>query len=189
MSKEQITELLLRWSEGDSDAFDRLVPLVYQPLRGIAQRHLASERANHTLQPTALVHEAYLKLMNQDRTSWQNRAHFFAITARLIRRILMDYGRKISRKKRGGSKIFVVLDEDLPISAGGNTEAQELEDALQRLAVKSPRAAQILELRYYGGLTIKETAEVMDVSIATVRNDTQAARAWLARALGSREDE
>ena len=172
--------MLREWSNGKEEVLDSLLPLVYAELHRQAERYLRRERRNHTLQTTALVHEAYLKLIDQREVNWQNRAHFFAIAAQAMRRILVDYARERQRKKRGGS------DEDLPLEtaalavAGGRTvDLVALDEALTRLAGFAERQARIVELRYFSGLSIEETAEALRLSPATVKSDWRTAKAWL----------
>ena len=175
-----VTILLQRMREGDGDAVNRLIPLVLAELRQLAQHYLRSERAGHTLQPTALVNEAYLRLVGDQARSWQNRAHFIGVTASLMRRILIDQARRHRAKKRGGGELLVEIDGKRD---GFQFERMEemlaLNDALDRLEKLSPRQRQVIELRYFGGLTLEETAEAMNVSIVTVRRDWMVARAWL----------
>lgn len=178
----EITRMLQEWSGGKQEALDALLPLVYAELRRQASRYLRGERAGHTLQTTALIHEAYLKLVDQRAVNWQNRAHFFGIAALAMRRILVDYARKKHRAKRGG------IGEDLPLEAAALAVSQErsvnlvaLDEALERLAEFDERQARIVELRYFSGLTIEETAEVLRLSPATVKNDWNVAKAWLRR--------
>jgi RNA polymerase sigma factor (TIGR02999 family) len=179
-----ITALLHRWQEGDGDALERLMPLVYAELRRMASRYLARERGGHTLQSTALVHEAYLKLVDQRRVGWQSRAHFFGLAAQLMRRILVDHARRARRLKRGSGAAVVQLDE-----AGGcdaraaadPVDALTLDRALRELEAVDARQARIVELRFYGGLTVDEAAGVLELSPATVKREWAMARAWLYR--------
>lgn len=177
-----ITELLREVAAGSSGAVDRLIPLVYQELRLLASGYLHGERPDHTLQTTGLVHEAYLKLVDQRRTTWKNRRHFFGIAAQAMRRILVDHARRRRSAKRDFGQP-VVLDEDI---AGARAEEDILgvDEALSRLAVLDERQARIVELRYFAGLTIDETAEALDISPATVKREWLSARAWLQRELG-----
>jgi len=177
---KEITLMLQQWGGGKQEALDALLPLVYEELRRQASRYLRRERAGHTLQTTALIHEAYLKLIDQRTVNWQNRAHFFGIAAQAMRRILVDYARGKHRAKRGGS------GEDLPLEAAALIVSQErkidlvaLDEALERLAEFDARQARIVELRYFSGLTIEETAEVLRISPATVKSDWNVAKAWL----------
>jgi RNA polymerase sigma factor (TIGR02999 family) len=180
-----ITRLLQEWRVGRSDALERLVPLVYRELHGLAARHLVRERAAHTLQPTALVHEAYLRLSKTALPDWQDRAHFFAVAAKVMRRILVDHARQRGRIKRGSAAPVVPLDDVDP--AGGAAidpvDALALDGALSRLEDQDAQQAQVVELRFFGGLTVEETAEVMGVSSGTVKRDWVVARAWLYREL------
>ncbi|MCC9607109.1 sigma-70 family RNA polymerase sigma factor [Blastopirellula sp. JC732] len=179
MSDETI-QLLAALSRGETDAAEKLLPLVYNELKGIAARQMQRERADHTLQPTALVHEAYLKLIDQNRVEWQGRAHFCAIAANVMRRILVDYARQKNAAKRGAGAQKIAIDEDLtPDQTSRDVDLVALDDALERLTALNPRHARIVELRYFGGLTVEETAAALDVSPSTVKNDWRAAKAWL----------
>jgi RNA polymerase sigma-70 factor, ECF subfamily len=178
-----ITRLLIGWSRGDRAAFDELVPLVYGELHQVAAARLRRERANHTLQPTALVHEAYVRLVEQQRVRWRNRGHFFAIASRLMRRILVDHARAQGAAKRGGAARTVSLDDAGDIAAQAEVPLLALEDALARLETIDPLQGQIVELRYFGGLTIDETAAVIHVSPSTVGREWNVAKAWLYREL------
>jgi len=172
--------MLKDWSEGDAKVLDNLMPLVYEELRRQASRYLRKERANHTLQTTALIHEAYLKLIDQKSVEWQNRSHFFAIASTAMRRILVDYARERHREKRGGSAENLPLDEALQISSDEKSvDLIALDEALNRLAKLDKRQAKVVELRYFSGLSIDETAEILGVSNATVRLDWNLAKAWL----------
>jgi RNA polymerase sigma factor (TIGR02999 family) len=186
-SRQDITRILLAWREGDDSALERLMPLVYDELRRLARRYMGRQRPGHTLQTTALVNEAYLRLVDANQVRWQDRAHFFAVSARLMRRVLVDFARARDNLKRGGGARRVTLDDDLAVANGEVTDVVALDDALTRLAGLDPRQAQIVELRYFGGLTEEETAEALGVSVRTVRRDWVLARAWLFREL-SRED-
>jgi RNA polymerase sigma factor (TIGR02999 family) len=177
---QEITRMLQEWSGGKQEALDALLPLVYEELRRQASRYLRRERAGHTLQTTALIHETYLKLIDQREVNWQNRAHFFSIAAQAMRRILVDYARQRHREKRGG------IGEDLPIEAAALAVSGErsidlvaLDEALTRLAAFDERQARIVELRYFSGLSVEETAEALRISPATVKNDWRTAKAWL----------
>ena len=175
-----ITQLLKEWSNGKSSVLEDLMPLVYDELRRQAVRFLQKERGNHTLQATALIHEAYLKLIGQKEVEWQNRKHFFAIASTAMRRILVDYARERQREKRGGSAENLPLDEAFKISSSEkNIDLIALDEALNRLAKMNARQARVVELRYFSGLSNDETAEVLGVSNATVRNDWNIAKAWL----------
>lgn len=182
--QHDVTQLLLEWSDGDGDALDHLMPLVYEELRGVAHRYMRRERNDHTLSTTALVHEAYLKLVDQHRVQWQNRAHFFAIAAQAMRRILLMYARKRKAAKRGGGQAPAALDENMLVSDDRIEEIVALDEALTRLAAMDERLARVVEYRYFGGLTIDETAEVMGLSSATIKRDWRTARAWLFREMG-----
>ena len=182
---EDITQLLHAWRGGNREALDRLMPLVYQELRLVASRHLAGERSA-TLQTTALVNEAYLKLIEQRRVDWQNRAHFFAIAARLMRRILIDEARRRTRDRRGGGEVPVPMDElplAAPASAVDTLDLLELDRALDRLEALDPNQARIVELRFFGGLTVEETAEAVGMSPSTIKREWAIAKGWLHREL------
>jgi len=177
---ENVTELLQQWQDGDQEALDRLLPLVYDELRRQAHRYLRRERANHTLQTTALINEAYLKLVDQRAVQWQNRAHFFGIAAQAMRRILVDYARTKNREKRGGAIPDLPLDEVLLVAATGQSiDLLALDEALTRLALIDEQQARVVELKYFSGLSIEETAEALGISPATVKRDWQMAKAWL----------
>jgi RNA polymerase sigma-70 factor, ECF subfamily len=183
-NSEQITGLLKDWSEGNQAAFDQLMPLVYDELHRQAARYLRKERAGHTLQTTALIHEAYLKLLGHTQIEWQNRTHFFALASTAMRRILVDYARERNREKRGGSRENVPLDEGLQISANEKSvDLIALDEALERLEKLDARQARVVELRYFSGLSLDQTAEVLGVSRATVRSDWSFAKVWLLREL------
>jgi RNA polymerase sigma factor (TIGR02999 family) len=174
----QVTDLLVAWSEVDKQAYDRLVPLVYDELHRLAHRYMSGERAGHTLQTTALVDEAYLRLVNQ-KVRWQNRSHFFGIAAEVMRRILVDYARQGRYAKRGGGAQKVELDEAMLMARERSSELIALDDALKRLAEFDERKSRVVELRFFGGLTVDETAKVLGVSPNTVDRDWSTARAWL----------
>jgi RNA polymerase sigma factor (TIGR02999 family) len=179
----EITQTLIRYSRGDAAALDVLLPAVYDELRRLAAAQLQHERPGHTLQPTALAHEAFLRLVNQRDVSWKNRAHFLGLAAQAMRRILADHARRRRAEKRGGDAVRVTMEEsDLP-GAPPDLMADDLDAALEDLARLEPRHARIVELRFFGGLTIEETAEVVGVSPATVKRDWLLARAWLYREL------
>jgi RNA polymerase sigma factor (TIGR02999 family) len=180
----EITELLLGAQAGSAGATDRLLPLLYQELKRLAAGYLRAERADHTLQTTGLVHEAYLRLVDQTRTTWHNRAHFFGIAAQAMRRILVDHARRRQAGKRDGGRA-VTLEEDLAADEGDSGEVLAVHAALERLAELDPRQARLVELRYFAGLTIEETAESLGVSPATVKRDWLSAKAWLQRELSS----
>jgi len=176
---QEVTGLLLDWSNGDRNAYDRLVPLVYDELHRLAHRHMKRERQGHTLQTSALVDEAYLRLVDQRNVRWQNRTHFFAIAAELMRRILVDYARKQGRAKRGGGTQAVPLDEAGLMSPERSPDLVALDEALNELAKFDPRKARVVELRFFGGLDVNETAAALDVHPNTVIKDWSLAKAWL----------
>lgn len=176
-----VTNLLLRWGGGDRQALDALAPLVYDELRKLAGRYLRRERMDHTLQSTALVHEAYLRLIDQRNVRWQNRAQFFGLAAELIRRILVDHARAKQAAKRGGTAFKLTLDEALDASVARDLDLVRLDDVLQGLAKIDPQQSRVVELRFFAGLTIDETAEVLGISPATVKRDWLVAKAWLRR--------
>jgi RNA polymerase sigma factor (TIGR02999 family) len=180
---ENVNQLLRDWSKGNQQALEELLPLIYNELRQLAHNFLYRERPGHTLQTTALVHEAYLKLIDQRDARWQNRAHFFAIAAQAMRRILIDSARSHAAMKRGGPQEKLSLDEVPDISLEPNTRLLALDEAMNRLAEIDPEQSRIVELRYFGGLTIEETAEVTNLSPATVKREWSMARAWLHQAL------
>jgi RNA polymerase sigma-70 factor (ECF subfamily) len=187
VDSKEITELLNRVAPGDATALDRLLPVVYDELRRLAARHLSAERAGHTLQPTALAHEAYLKLVGQRESRWQNRAHFLGVAARVMRRILVDYARQRKAEKRGGGEAPVSLDTSTMIEERPQLAFDDLDHALNDLARLSERQAHVVELRYFGGLTLEETGEVLGISVVTVKRDWAVARAWLYRELTGSE--
>ncbi|MCM3869406.1 MAG: sigma-70 family RNA polymerase sigma factor [Pyrinomonadaceae bacterium] len=183
-SPPDITQMLIDWSNGDQEALDRLMPVVYAELRRQAARHLRHERPGHTLQPTDLIHEAYLRLIDQKNVRWQNRAHFYAVAAQSMRRILVDHARRRHRAKRGGSGIALPLEEGLLVATGkSEVDLLDLDEALTRLAAIDVRQSQIVELRFFSGLSIEETAAVIGVSRTTVKDDLNMAKAWLRREL------
>lgn len=183
-----VTELLVRWRDGDREALETLMPLVYAELRRLAHHYLQQERSDHTLQSTALVHEAYLRLAGQNPPQWQNRAHFFGIAARVMRQILVEYARGHNAAKRGGVGAYTLaLDEALEIQQKTNVDVVALDDALERLSELDPQQSRIVELRFFGGLTIEDTSEVMGISPATVKRDWTSARAWLHREIAGNE--
>ena len=186
-SSENITRLLLAWGNGNTAALDELMPLVYDELRRIAKNYMRGQRGGHTLQTTALVNEAYLKLIDSSRVNWQNRTHFFAISAQLMRRVLVDFARAKRSLKRGGERIQITLDEKIEEPFEKETDLIELDEALQTLAEMNPRQSQIVELRYFGGLSEEEIAETLNISTRTVRRDWNVARAWLYRELSQNE--
>lgn len=183
-STEQVTGILLAWGQGDEAALDKLMPLVYSELKRLAHHYLKGERAGHVLQTTDLVNEAYLRLIDSQSVQWQNRAHFFAIAAQLMRRVLVDAARKRNFQKRGGGALQVSLNEALPLGNQRGPDLVALDDALQTLAAFDPRKCKVVELRFFGGLSVKETAEVLQVSQDTVMRDWSLARAWLLNQLG-----
>ncbi len=183
-SGTDITRLLREAADGDRDSLDHLVPLLYQHLRRLAHHRLHAERSGHTLNTTALVHEAYLELVDVDHTRWRDRAHFLAAASRVMRHLLVDYARARNAKKRGGEWVQAELEPDELLLSEEHAEAvEELDGALERLAELSPRKARLLEQRYFGGLKLEECAEALGVSLATVKNDLKLGRAWLAREL------
>lgn len=181
MSLPDVTQILKEVSDGDKDAPARLMPLVYDELRRLASHYLRQERSDHTLQPTALVHEAYLKLIDQTRVDWQSRAHFVGVAAQSMRRILVDHARSHQASKRGGLQQKLALDEAIDYSQSRDVDLVALDDALNTLAEFDQRQSRIVELRFFGGLTIEETAEALGVSPATVKVDWSMAKAWLRR--------
>jgi RNA polymerase sigma factor (TIGR02999 family) len=176
-----VTQLLRAWGQGDLQARDELLPLVYRELKRRASGYLRHERPDHTLQPTALVHEAYVRLVGQDRVSWQNRNHFFGIAAQMMRRVLVDHARALRAAKRPGAAVKVTLDEGVAAVAPRDCELLLLDDALRELAVIDPRQARIVELRYFGGLSEQDVADILSLSRTTVTREWQTARAWLYR--------
>jgi len=188
-SPPDVTRLLLAWSDGDETALQRLMPLVYSELRRLAERYMGRERADHTLQTTALINETYLRLVGARDVHWQNRAHFYAVSAGAMRRILVDFARARKNLKRGGGARPVPLDEQVLAGVTRSADLLALDEALERLAALSPRQGRVVELRYFGGMTEQEIAEVLHVSSRTVRNDWQLARAWLHRELGRRTND
>ncbi|MGH7469607.1 MAG: sigma-70 family RNA polymerase sigma factor [Longimicrobiales bacterium] len=182
-STDDISSLLTAWNEGDREALDRLFPVVYRELRRIAHRQLRGERPGHTLSTTALVHEAYFKLVQLDRIQWQNRAQFFAIAARAMRRILVDYALARRRKKRGGGQPMLPLDDVIIMVNSQADELVAVDQALQRLEAIDVRHARVVECRVFAGMSVEETAEALNISAATVKRDWALARAWLNREL------
>jgi RNA polymerase sigma-70 factor, ECF subfamily len=174
-----VTELLIHWCNGDESVPDKLFPLVYKELKAIARRHLRKESPGHTLQTTALVNEAYLRLVDQKRVHWKNRAHFLAVAAQMMRRILIDHARGHARLRRGGKMRMLSLDEALTVSDDRASELLALDDALNNLAKLDPRRGRVVELRFFGGLSNEEIGEVMQISPNTVTRDWNMARAWL----------
>lgn len=180
-SPQEVTQLLADWGKGDRSALDKLFPLVHSELRRIAQRQMSQERPGHTLQATALVNEAYLKLSGQQGFDWQNRAHFFAVCAQVMRHILIDHARAHARDKRGGGAVKVSLNDALVVVEDQNAHFIALDEALRVLERLDPQKGKIVELRYFGGLSVEEAAEVMNISPRTVRREWQRAKAWLYR--------
>ncbi len=185
ISQQRVTELLAQWSNGDNAALVVLTPLIYEELRRLAHHQMAGQRSDHTLQTTALVNEAYLRLADQTNPNWQDRAHFFAVAARAMRQIVVDYARSYQSQKRGGGALKIELDEAALVSPGEAKEIVELHEALEELATLDSRKAEVVELKYFGGLNYDEIAEVLKVSKITVRRDWEFARAWLHRELHS----
>jgi RNA polymerase sigma-70 factor, ECF subfamily len=179
-----VTELLQQWSNGQEQALDRLLPRIHDELKKLAASYLRKERPNHTLQPTALVNEAFLKLVDQRAAKWQNRAHFFGIAAQAMRRILVDHARAHAASKRGGALRQVPLDDAHIPGPVGDVDLLALDEALTRLAAMDPQQSRIVELRFFGGLTMEETAEVMHISPATIGREWRMAKAWLSAELG-----
>ncbi|MGI9066149.1 MAG: sigma-70 family RNA polymerase sigma factor [Pyrinomonadaceae bacterium] len=182
----ELTQLLMAWSDGDRAALDKLTPLVYEELRRLAHSYMNRERKGHTLQTTALVNEAYLRLFNREEIHWQNRAHFFAIAAQLMRRILVDHARGRTSQKRGGKAQMVSLDEAAIISQERASEVIALDEALKGLALIDPQQSRIVELRFFGGLSVDETAEVLSLSPATIKREWSSAKLWLHREISKR---
>ena len=186
VSPKPVTELLRRWRHGDSTALEELLPLVYNELRRIAEHQFRRERPNHTLQPTALVHEVYLKLVDQHSIEWQNRAQFFGVAAQLIRRILVDHVRNQRTAKRGAGTLTLTLDDAVSEPARQDIDLIKLDDALLSLSRKDEQQSRVVEMRFFGGLSIEETAEALGVSPSTVKRDWAAAKAWLYRDMSTR---
>ena len=182
-SREEVTGLLRAWSEGDQTALDKLMPLIYAELHRLAKRYMGREHAGHTLQTSALVNEAYMRLVDAHGVRWQNRAHFFAVSAQIMRRILVDFARARQNLKRGGGAQQVTLDEGLVVSPEKGADLLALDEALEKLATLNPRQSRVVELRYFGGLNEEEVAEALSVSPRSVRHDWSLARAWLYREL------
>jgi RNA polymerase sigma factor (TIGR02999 family) len=185
-SAASISQLLQRWSEGDRGALDQLTPLVYAELRRMARRYMHQQHVGHTLQTTALIHEAYLRLVGQDEKHWENRAHFFGVAAQTMRHILVDYARARKMTKRGGGAHPVSLDEALTIGPERGQDLVALNDALDALAKLDERQSKVVELRFFGGLTEEEISEVLKVSTRTVRSDWRLARSWLLREMSKK---
>lgn len=179
-----ITHLLKEWSDGDERALERLTPLVYEELRHQAARYLRRERPGHTLQTTGLIHEAYLRLVDAKDVDWQNRTHFFAIAANLMRRILVDHARRRDAEKRGGSQLRLTLNDGLAVAYETDVDLLAIDEALDKLSVIDPQQARVVELRFFSGLSVDETAAALGVSPKTVKRDWSVARAWLRREIG-----
>lgn len=186
-SPSDITELLIGWSNGDKSALDKLLPLVERELHRMAHRYMRKERPGHTLQTTALINETYLRLVDQRKLQWQNRAHFFGIAGQIMRRILLNYARDRQRIKRGGGALRLSFSEAALVAAEQSEELIALDESLKRLEAIDNRKVQVVELRYFSGLSVEETAEVLKVSAATVARDWDFAKAWLAHDIGSHE--
>jgi RNA polymerase sigma-70 factor, ECF subfamily len=178
---QEVTQLLVDWGNGNQAARDQLIPLVYTELRQLARRYMRRERPGHTMQTTALIHEAYLRLVDQNQVRWENRAHFLGIAARLMRQILIEHARRRTRAKRGGGAGTISLDEVALVSQARATELLALDDAMERLAAIDPRKSRVVELRFFGGLSTKEAAEVLHTAPNTVLRDWRLAKAWLHR--------
>ena len=183
LSPQDVTGLLLDWEQGDSGAFARLMPLVYDELRRIAHRHMRREQGGHTLQTTALVNEAYLRLAGEHKIEWESRAHFFGVMARVMRHVLIDHARRRGYAKRGGGAQQVSLSDAAVMTRQRAAELVALDEALEELARLDPRKSRVVELRYFGGLSHEEAADVLDISPMTVRREWRAAQAWLYHAL------
>ncbi len=188
-SPSNVTQMLHDWSDGDQEVLDKLIPIVYEELRRQAARYLRRERPGHTLQTTALIHEAYLRLIDQKDVQWQNRAHFYAISAQLMRRILVDHARSRQAAKRGGSGIKLPLEEAMIASEGREVDLVALDEALERLAKIDPQQSRVVELKFFSGLSVEETAEVLAVSPRTVKRDWNVAKAWLRREISEGRSE
>jgi len=183
----EVTQLLRAWSDGQHEALERLMPLVYEELHRLARHYMSRERSGHILQTTALVNEAFLRLVDARHVNWQNRAHFFAISASLMRRILVDFARTYQSQKRGAGVRPVSLDEGLDVTEE-RLDLASLDDALKTLAILDPRKSRVVELRFFGGLSMEEAAEVLQVSPETVKRDWKLAKAWLLREMGGKQD-
>jgi len=188
-SGHSVTQLLLDWRQGDAAALDQLIPVVYQKLRRLARHYMAGQSPGHTLQATALVNEAYVRLIDCAQVNWKDRAHFFAISAQMMRRVLVEFARSRQYQKRGGGARKTSLDEALIASPKRGQDLVALDETLQALAISYPRQSQVVELRFFGGLSVEETAEVLKVSAITVMRDWQLAKVWLARALKKRDSQ
>jgi RNA polymerase sigma factor (TIGR02999 family) len=188
-STQDVTHLLIQWSKGDAAALDALMPLVYEELRRLAQHYLSREKPGHTLSSTALVHEAYLRLITQRDVTWQNRAHFFGVASRMMRRILVDHARRHGYAKRGGGAMTLALDEAIEAEKPREIDLVALDDALETLAKLDERQSRMVELRFFGGLSIEETSEALGVSAPTVKREWATARAWLYREISRAPNE
>ena len=186
-SRQEVTQLLVEWRGGDERALERLFPLVQPELHRLAHHYMSRERAGHTLQTTAILNEAYLRLVDDTKLPWQNRTHFVAAAAQLMRRIMVDHARERRALKRGGGALKVTLDEAVLVTEARSEELLALDEALETLTAQDPRKSQIVELRYFGGLTVDETAEFLEVSPRTVEREWTMARAWLYRAINGEE--
>ena len=186
-SSERVSKLLLNWGQGDQSAREALIPLVYDELRRLARRYLRRERPDHTLQSAALVNEAYLRLIRQEHPQWQNRAHFFGVAAQLMRHILVDHARNRAAAKRGAGAPRLTLDPDIALPQERDVDLIALDDALNQLAALDPQQSRLVELRFFGGLSIEETSVVLGVSPATVKREWATARAWLQREMRNEE--
>jgi RNA polymerase sigma factor (TIGR02999 family) len=184
-TSHEVTQLLLKWTQGDEAALEQLIPLVYEELRRMARQYLRRERAGHTMQTTTLVHEAYLRLIDAGQVRWQDRAHFFAIAARLMRRVLVDDARKRSFLKRGPELVRISLDQAMVVEPQRDLEVIALDEALQRLTHFAPRKGQVVELRFFGGLSIEETAAALEISTDTVKREWRTAKLWLLHELSN----
>jgi RNA polymerase sigma factor (TIGR02999 family) len=184
----QITQLLRSWNDGDQSAADKLIPLVYDELHHLAKRYMSEERPGHTLQTTALVNEAYVRLVDSTQANWENRTHFFGACAQVMRRILVDWARSRKALKRGGDLQEVELEEALAVAGDARVDLVAIDDALSALSVIDARKGQVVELRFFGGLSVKETAEILKISPETVQRDWKMARSWLRRELTRRRE-
>ena len=182
-SASEVSQLLINWGQGDESALEKLIPLVYDELRKMAHYQMARENPGHTLQTTALANEVCLRLLGGAEVSWQDRAHFLALSAKLMRRVLVDHARGRGRVKRGGAMIKMSLDDSLAVPVGQDTNIIALDDALSSLATVDARKAKTVELRFFGGYSVEETAKILNVSVSTVMNDWKFAKAWLLRSL------
>jgi RNA polymerase sigma factor (TIGR02999 family) len=182
-----VTDALVRWRNGDAEAFQQVMPLVYEEMRNLAARYMRQERGEHTLQSTALVHEAYLRLVDYDRIDWKGRAHFLGIAATVIRNILVDHARRVGRLKRGGDVCMLQLDESIGAPRERQVDLVRLDDALQTLEKLSPEQARIVELRFFAGLSVEETAEAVGISDSTVKRHWTLAKTWLSRELAQNQ--